>query len=301
MSERSPLLDTVKAETLPRVAASKRVGTLVVIEGSEADLGLCVAIDGQVTLGRDFAAELPLTDSGISRRHAQVRAVEGRGERRSYEVRDLDSTNGTRLNGKKVSKAKKLADGDKIFLGRTVVRFTLADELEAQYHARLGGLLAVDDLTGLITKRRFDAAFAEALAAARAQGRALGVLMMDLDDLKQINDRHGHAVGAHTISQVGRVLGQVLSPRGLVTRFGGDEFFAYLPGCDRRATQATAEKVRETLRKTPIEKDGVRLVATMSIGVAVLPEDGETTEALFSAADRALYRVKRAGKDGVEG
>ncbi len=164
----------------------------------------------------------------------------------------------------------------------------------------LFNLVSTDDLTGLIAKRRFDASFERALEAAHTTESRLAVLMMDLDNLKQINDAHGHPVGAHTISQVGRIIGIIVSPQGAACRVGGDEFAAILPGLSRRAARGIAEAIRTRVAQHPVHKDDLVLHTTISVGVAIFPEDGDTAAALLRKADRALYRAKHAGRDRVE-
>jgi len=288
---------TVRVPTDPRETThlSQRFAMLLVVQGAEVDLGTQVLCDEPVTIGRDSEIELPLRDGSISRRHCRVEHTsEG-----AYILKDLGSTNGTRLNGLRVHQPMPLADGDKIFLGSTIVKFGYADELDARYHARLETMAATDALTGLLSSRKFDAAFAHAVAEARDGGAALGVLVMDMDGLKQINDAHGHQMGGFTLIEVAQILAPRFAGRGEVCRFGGDEFAAFVPGRDRDAAFALAEEIRTAVDHHRFERDGVSVHVTMSVGVAALPDDGGTADELFRAADQALYRAKAAGKNKV--
>jgi len=273
-----------------------RFAMLLVVQGAEVDLGTQVLCDEPVTIGRDADTELPLRDGSISRRHCHVERV-GDG---SYVLADLGSTNGTRLNGTRIKDPVTLADGDKIFLGATIVKFGYADELDAKYHARLETMAATDALTGLLSNRKFDATFSHAVTEARDAGTVLAVLVMDMDGLKQINDAHGHHMGGFTLVEVA----QLLAPRfagghGEVCRFGGDEFAAFVPGADKDAAFALAEEIRAAVETHRFEREGVVVKPTISVGVAALPEDGTTAEELFRAADRALYRAKAEGRNRV--
>jgi len=268
---------------------------LLVVQGAEVDLGTQVLCDEPVTIGRDADIELPLRDGSISRRHCRVtRADDG-----SYLLSDLGSTNGTRLNGTRIKAPVALADGDKIFLGSTIVKFGYADELDARYHARLETMAATDALTGLLSSRKFDAAFTHAVNEARDVGSPLAVLVMDMDGLKQINDAHGHHMGGFTLVEVAGLLAARLAGRGEVCRFGGDEFAAFLPGVGKAAGVAVADEIRAAVATHTFERDGVVVRPTISIGVAALPDDDTEAEELFRAADRALYRAKAAGKNRV--
>ena len=122
---------------------------------------------------------------------------------------------------------------------------------------------------------------------------------MDMDGLKQVNDAHGHQMGGYTLTEVARIVREHLGNRGEACRFGGDEFVAYLPGVDRVAAAALAEGVRGAVEGHVFARDGVELHVTLSIGVAAYPDDGATPDALFRAADQALYRAKAAGKNRV--
>ena len=275
--------------------SARRFAALVVVQGAEVDLGSLVVCDRPITIGRDPDVELPLRDGSISRRHCQiVRADDG-----SYVLRDLGSTNGTRVNGLKVDDDKVLTDGDKVFLGASVVKFALADSLDVEYQARLEWMAKTDSLTGLLSKRQFDASFAGWIEQARASGAPLGVLVMDLDGLKQINDAHGHGMGGFAITEVARLMRGIVGEKGTTCRFGGDEFIAVLPGYDGTLSAHIAEKVRDAIAQHAFEKDGVRVGMTISIGVAMFPDDGDTADELFAAADQALYRAKAAGKNQV--
>jgi diguanylate cyclase (GGDEF)-like protein len=288
---------TIRAETDSAQFANvaNRFAMLLVVQGAEVDIGAQVLCDRPIVIGRDTDIELPLRDGSISRRHCRV----ARGPDDGYVLADLGSTNGTRLNGARIREPVHLSEGDKIFLGATIVKFGFADELDARYHARLETLAATDALTGLLSNRKFDSAFAQAIIEARDAGAPLGVLVMDMDGLKQINDVHGHQMGGFTLTEVAQILRTGLGGRGEACRFGGDEFVAYLIGTDRVGAAALAESLRAAVEGHAFRRDDVELRVTVSIGVAAYPEDGTTPDALFRAADQALYRAKAAGKNRV--
>jgi diguanylate cyclase (GGDEF)-like protein len=290
-------------ETIARTREKR--AALVVLAGVESDLGTNIVLTGAVTIGRDPTVELPLQDEGISRRHCRIRPASDNPDD-GFVVEDLRSTNGTLLNGEPLTAPHKLRAGDRIFLGSCVLKFTDSDALEVGYHEKMDALVGTDDLTGLIAKRRFDAAYVRALDTARTAKRPLAILMLDLDNLKQINDTHGHPVGAYTIAEVGRLIGRIvsepsqLSGGGAACRFGGDEFAIFLPGATKRAAVEVGETIRAAILGHRFEKDGVVVHPTMSIGVAAYPDDGKHPELLLRRADDALYRAKRGGRNRVE-
>jgi diguanylate cyclase (GGDEF)-like protein len=113
---------------------------------------------------------------------------------------------------------------------------------------------------------------------------------MDLDGLKQVNDRHGHLVGSRALIRLGEVLR--LNSRAIDTaaRYGGDEFALVLPDADATAAERVGQRICERLAT-----DGETPRITVSLGAAVFPNDGQTIEELLDVADRALYRMKRRG------
>jgi len=265
---------------------------LVVISGQE--VGTRRPVDGSlVVIGRDPDVDLILTDALVSSRHARL---EDRGD--SWTLVDLGSTNGTTVNGEKGSEFP-LKHGDKIVLGATVVRFEMQDRLAHAYAEHVEKLLHIDELSGLLVRRKFDLDLKAALDSARAANTPVGLLMMDLDGIKAINDTHGHLFGAYVIGESGRVIGCVLEKRGFASRFGGDEFIAALPACTFEAAMAVGEEIRAAIGVFPFEREGVPLRPGISIGVAAFPEGASDAESLVQRADEALYRAKRAGKNRV--
>ena len=192
-----------------------------------------------------------------------------------------------------------MEDGEKIFIGETVLRFALADEMDVDFHSEVATLVSTDPLTGLPSKRRFDQAFEFALESASLGASPLGLLMMDMDGVKQINDTHGHLFGAHVIGETGKLIAKVIGAKGEACRFGGDEFSAFLPGHDAAAAIAISETIRKSVETAGFEKDGIPLRPTISIGVACYPEAGTDSLVLVDKADKALYRAKEQGKNRV--
>jgi diguanylate cyclase (GGDEF)-like protein len=275
----------------------RRLPVLIVLRGAQIGRRYLLNEQGLVIGRRAGKAGVVISgDPEISAAHCRIHYDPMRA---TYALDDVGSTNGTRINGTPVTRRTDLGDGDKILLGQTILKFTFHDVVEAEFHREVDRMINIDELTGLVVLRVFEVRFRQALAACAAAGQPLGVLMMDMDGLKRINDTHGHHVGARTIAQVGRLLGTLLAPDGLVTRFGGDEFTAFTPGRDREATRELGETIRRALGVNPICCDDVTVRPTLSIGVAAFPEDGASPEKLTRRADEALYRAKAAGRDMV--
>ncbi len=264
---------------------------LVVLVGNET--GGRTTLEGTVAVGRNPASQLVLTDAGVSWNHARI---EDRGD--TWAVVDLGSTNGTFVNDRRISDCA-LQKNDKIAFARTVVRFEVQDAYDQAYDVVVERMLNVDDLSGLLVRRKFDAELEVMLGTARAKGVPVGLLVMDLDGLKAINDAHGHLFGAYTIGEAGNVIGRVISGHGIGSRFGGDEYIAALPGLDLPATAAMGERIREAIATHHFEREGIVLHPGISIGAASFPAQAQDAAALFQAADTAMYRAKQGGKNRV--
>ncbi len=267
--------------------------TILVVAGP--DVGMRLRLDRSIDVGRDPQASLPLRDESVSWRHVRIED-RGAGE---WAVVDLSSTNGTLLNSESV-KDSPIRPGDRVVIGKTILEFQEQDAIREGFNAEVERLLSEDELSGLWVKRRFDAQLATTVAAVDIGSVAMvSVIVMDLDGVKGINDTHGHDMGAFVIGTSGHVIGRVIGNRGFATRFGGDEFAAALPGATKEVAIQVAEDIREAIRLNVYQRNGVTVHPGISLGVATMPGDATDAEGLFRAADQAMYRAKRGGKNRV--
>jgi two-component system, cell cycle response regulator len=271
----------------------KKVPGLTLLSGNQVGRRIMLAND-RITLGRAPEATILLRDKLVSRLHL---AVDFNPEGGNYLIRDLGSSNGTFLNGIRITEAP-LKDLDKILIGNTILRFGWSDVLDLQYQAEIDNLLNIDELTGLIVKRRFDEELNRYIAVALSQGVDLAMIMIDIDGIKPINDTHGHTFGAYTIAQTGKLIKAATEHLGLASRFGGDEFMVCIPNVNIDAAQRIAETIRLQVETHPFEKEGITLHPTISVGVSEL-KTGDTMVSLFKRADEALYMSKRTGRNKV--
>ncbi len=164
-------------------------------------------------------------------------------------------------------------------------------------HAKL--LSETDELTGLFNTRGFVIAANRLFGQAQRYGRAASVLMIDSDNLKQVNDDHGHDAGNRMLRQVANAIQAELRATDVPARYGGDEFIVLLPETPPKGALEVAERIRAAIGTRPLAIDGHQVKSTVSVGLACFPEDGRTLDALAARADRALYQAKQEGRDRV--
>ncbi len=156
-----------------------------------------------------------------------------------------------------------------------------------------------DELTGLLNMRGFNRVLALEVNRVQRYGHPLALLMIDADNLKAINDGHGHEAGNRLIRLVAETVYSGLRASDTLARYGGDEFIVLLPDTDRERTAAVAERIRVAVANSSTNFNGARLEATVSIGAAVTDQSLTDQDELQQAADRALYASKKAGRNRV--
>src|SRR5216684_3433952 len=260
----------------------------------------------EVTLGRALEADVRVSDSRASRLHARITTEPGEENALTrYRLTDLDSTNGTILNGTPIDDAF-LQDGDKFEVGDQLIRFEMLDEIDREFQQQIHRLLVHDELTGLLTSKSFFSEMRREAARAEAESMPFCVLMMDIDHFKEVNDTYGHLVGSETLEEVGAVIKRSLRAGDVGARFGGEEFAAFLLDADYAQGLIAAERVRSAVEKHefPAVRRGSSETPrthhiTISVGVASYPDDARDPIQLVELADSALYRAKRSGRNRV--
>lgn len=125
------------------------------------------------------------------------------------------------------------------------------------------------------------------------------LLMIDVDDLKIINDTYGHQAGDTVLSSIGNVLSETLRKVDIPARYGGDEFAVILPNTNKPGSIAVAEKIRSRLKRVSLRSDSREIPVTFSMGIATYPQCAASKELLIEKSDRALYESKNRGKNKI--
>lgn len=186
-------------------------------------------------------------------------------------------------------------DGEVAYYSTIMRDITEQKRLEEQ----LTYLAEHDPLTGLPNRRYFNAELARQIDRARVNGGAVALLLIDLDEFKQVNDTLGHATGDKFLSSVARLLQEHMCDNGTVARFGGDEFAIILPAHGPAQAEAAATELLDRLRQHTFLLDGRRVGATISVGIACYPAHGATADVLLTRADVAMYEAKGKGRNMV--
>lgn len=273
--------------------------TLSCLSGNQR--GMRHRLDSRETvLGRSRDVELRIDDMQASRRHILI----------TYEnldqpddppvcfVQDLNSRNGTELNGTPLTGRTRLNDSDRITIGQTVLGFFLHDEAELRQHESLYRRATRDPLTGLYNRQQIDTQLRRQIEDSLKRGSDFCFLILDIDKFKAINDTHGHAVGDQALRHVAQVLERNRRLSDFLARWGGEEFAIALPGVAVSAALIQAERLRASIEQSPLVEGDLSLPMTVSIGLSPLLA-GDTPDSLFQRADECLYRAKETGRNRV--
>jgi diguanylate cyclase (GGDEF)-like protein len=180
--------------------------------------------------------------------------------------------------------------------GRRIL--TLQDEqLKAKEALRLQA--THDGLTGTWNRVAIlDLLHREYELAARS-GSTIGLIMLDVDHFKRVNDTYGHLAGDHVLVEAARRMQEAVRSYDLVGRYGGEEFLVVSPDCDREQIQVCAERIRSAMAEQPVLALDTKIAITVSAGTAVLVPRLNTEKDALTAADTALYRAKSGGRNQV--
>lgn len=269
---------------------------LTVLSGQ--NVGRAFSLDHDQTLmGRGREASIHLGDVGISRRHARIVRLQGG----RHTLEDLGSTNGVFVNGRRVQRID-LADGDRIQLGPSLVlRFSLVAADEEAVALQLYEGSTKDPLTRLYNRRYATERLATEIAYAHRHGAPLGLVLLDIDHFKRVNDTLGHSAGDGVLRVVAAQVQKMIRREDVFARFGGEEFVVIVRGIELKNVRILAERIRACIERLSIPWEARALSVTVSIGVAALSEcePAAGMEALVTLADERLYEAKEGGRNRV--
>ncbi len=187
---------------------------------------------------------------------------------------------------------------DELRLVRIIADLASLGIENSRLYSRMAELAMTDDLTGLGVRRFFLQQMEQWIAACRTDTRGC-VLLIDIDRFKDYNDQFGHSAGDKLLKQIGGILLSVRRPGEVAARLGGEEFACLLQGMGKAEAIRRAEEIRFRVETCPVELRRTTTRITVSIGLALFPDEGRTPEQLLQIADRRLYQAKAQGRNRV--
>jgi diguanylate cyclase (GGDEF)-like protein len=158
-----------------------------------------------------------------------------------------------------------------------------------------------DEFTGLYNNRYLREYLKKESERALRYNTFFSIIFLDLDGLKKVNDTFGHLYGGKLLMEVGTLLIKNTRTSDIVGRFGGDEFLIIIFGARKKETKIIAERIRKRIKAFEfLKSENLKLKITASMGISTFPDDSDKVEELIAKADKAMYKVKKRGKDGVE-
>ena len=293
-SETTMIVDSNMLEQA-RAAADRNKAYLIVISGPH--VGRMYKIENNdVVLGRSPKTDLQLNDVGVSRKHARLKR-----EGEDVFVEDLESANGTFINGRKVGGAYQLQDGDKITLGTTtILKFPYHDKLDEHFQRQSDNAAQRDGLTKAYNKKYLMSHLRSEMSYARRHGVKLSMLMFDVDHFKNTNDTYGHLAGDHILARLGEIAGDSVRSEDTFARYGGEEFAVVCRAISINSCAKLGDRIRRLVDQEEFVYEGQTIPVTISVGVSGIPDvPASTPEELIAAADEALYAAKEAGRNRV--
>ena len=298
--ERSPGEETdtrrlLNPETGDEPALSQRNRLCLIVIGGNTLGEVHRLKSGDTILGRSRHCTIRLEEDGVSRKHARIRV-----SREQVTMDDLGSSNGTFVNGRRVTEVA-LGEGDKIRIGSaTVLKFTHTDHLDETFQRQMYNAALRDGLTNTFNKPYLVQRLDNEFAYARRHKSHLSLIMFDVDLFKSVNEAHGRHAGDFVLSQIARRVQWALRAEDVLARYGGERFCVISRGVPLEGVSQLAERLRSLVESQKYVFDTALIRVSISVGVAGFPEaDFESPDALLAAADAALVRAKRAGRNKV--
>jgi diguanylate cyclase (GGDEF)-like protein len=254
---------------------------------------------GSMTIGRSPEADIFIEDDWASRIHCVIYWQDD-----VFELEDRDSMNGTYLNTHKIKRIQ-VPPGVPIQVGHSLLKIEFKDEAELQLEQNLHRSASIDGLTGIFNRQYFMKRAAEEVAYARRHHRLLGVIMIDIDHFKLINDTYGHQMGDFVLNQLASIINANRRPEDVFARYGGEEFIILPRGeLSQEGMHLHCERLRQTIEAAEFAFGDTRVRITISLGfhlaMLVKGDQEPSIDDWIGKADEALYRAKDLGRNRTE-
>lgn len=259
------------------------------------DIGRRFRLDTKTAvLGRSRNVQIVVPEKSVSRNHALCTQ-----HGKNIYITDLNSSNGTYVNEEQIQHRHLLQDGDIVRVGKIVLKFFSAGNLEKLFHDRIYRMATMDEITGAYNKKYLTQALESEFEYSRKTDSSLSLICFDIDRFKEINDTHGHLAGDRILAQIADIARRFIRRDDMLCRFGGDEFFIILPGTPIVQAVRIAERIREEIEKTEFTSEERAIRATVSLGVAERDDTMDSASAFIQLTDKNLYAAKHKGRNCI--
>jgi len=272
---------------------SKDRAYLIVIAGTQ--VGEMIPLTEATVLGRGVDADVRIIEDKMSRKHCRLFVEDGV----TY-VEDLGSSNGTYVNGARITRLK-LSDGDKIQIGETtILKFTYNDRLEETFQKQMYDSALRDGLTKVFNKKYFQDRIRTEFAFTARHGTELSLILFDLDHFKKVNDTRGHLAGDKVLATLAQHVLKLVRTEDVFARYGGEEFAILCRETNLHSAELLAQRIRVSVENLQITFNDERVPVTISMGVSMIPNSKITdVDGFIGVTDEALYEAKRGGRNRV--
>ncbi len=267
---------------------------LIVIAGTNIGKLYNLKAD-ELVAGRSQDSDIWIEDNTISRKHFKIKR-----EGKEYTIQDLNSTNGTYVNSRRVTTSG-LKAGDKIQISNdTIMQFDFFDENRRISEQKRYEMGVKDPVTGSFNKSYFLQRISDEFSFSQRQNLPLTVLMLDIDFFKVINDTHGHLAGDQVLQEISHAVAGMIRNEDVFCRYGGEEFVIIMRNTPGAPATQLAERIRKKVEDTVINYEGTPISVTISLGLATsLGRNFRDYVALIAEADKYLYKSKGNGRNRV--
>ena len=274
---------------------------LVLLTGPSQSMGKQWFFDkNECTIGRTKETTIHIEDESVSRTHAKV--MVSKEDLNEVSIVDLDSTNYTLLNGKKIEpfSPKPLKNNDQIQMGNVIFKYLEKGNIEIITAADTFERSMTDSLTGIYNKGALLTKGQELFQKSEFLKKPLSVIVFDIDFFKKINDTHGHSAGDYVLKSLSNFIrDQLIRESDFFARWGGEEFCILTLGSPSSRLKDIAERLRVSIEKYNFQFNNKKIPVTISLGVSVKREGDKSWKDLFERADKALYESKNKGRNQV--
>ncbi len=281
----------ITSNNKPFTKESTWTACLVVLKG--ADIGNKILLNkDEITIGRAKNADMCLTRGDVSRMHAVIRRV----DEQQFLLVDNDSTNGTLVNAQTI-KTTLLKDRDVISIGDSQLKFLASDSPEQDYYEGLYKRISLDKVLRIHNKYYFLSKLDEEMIRCQHHSSHLSLVLIDVDDFKQINESYGHQAGDAALIQLAEICKNCIKETDILCRYGVEKFAIIMPETDQQQACALSESIKKLVTTIPVNYADIAIDIAVSIGVTCYVSNSEsesfTKGLLISQAEKAMYEAKR--------